>query len=74
MKLVELFNIIDSTTKVRIWVNDEPEIAFEGCVLEVPWILVDHEIGRVDDEDPIFFVVEKNNYGVNLPVMVVNIL
>ena len=53
----------------------EEEPLFKGAIYDIPWTLVDYPIGRTDNsnEYPIFITLEKNEYGVSLPVITVNI-
>lgn len=63
---------------VVIWTSDDrEEPAFEGSVLDIPWYLVDYSIGRGEfsenEDEPIYFSIKKNENGVILPLIVINV-
>ena len=80
MKLKDFCGILDMVSTVVIWTEDsliEEEPAFEGAWMDVPWWLMDYKIGRPagDDEEPVYISLkEENEYGVRLPVMVINVI
>ena len=61
---------------IVIWGRyDEDNYLFKGDISDVPWIYVDCEIRREDDEDqPIRFITEKNEYGVYKVIIIVFII
>ena len=77
MKLGKWIKVIDPVIEVEIWsqyTEDEP--LYKGSMFNIPWTLVDKEIGRVDDitNEPIFIVQRENKYGVTLPCIIINII
>lgn len=77
MKLGKWIKVIDPVIEVEIWsqyTEDEP--LYKGNMFNIPWTLVDKEIGRVDDNinEPIFIVQRENEYGVTLPCIIINII
>ena len=77
MKLEKWIKVIDPVIEVEIWsqyTEDEP--LYKGSMFNIPWTLVDKEIGRVDDitNEPIFIVQRENEYGVTLPCIIINII
>lgn len=77
MKLGKWIKVIDPVIEVEIWsqyTEDEP--LYKGSMFNIPWTLVDKEIGRVDDitNEPIFIVQRENEYGVTLPCIIINII
>ena len=77
MKLIDLLKVMDGISNVVIWTQDDDEEPYyTGPVMDVPWVLIDCEIGRPykDDDEPVFVTIMKNDKGVELPVLVINIL
>ena len=77
MKLGKWIKVIDPVIEVEIWsqyTEDEP--LYKGSMFNIPWTLVDKEIGRVDDitNEPVFIVQRENEYGVTLPCIIINII
>lgn len=74
MTLREWIVQVDPIIDVIIFgIEEEP--LFKGAAYDIPWTLVDYPIGRNDDlnEYPIFITPEKNEYGVSLPIITINI-
>ena len=76
MKLKDLIPLIDWLSHVVIWTEDsaeDEEPAFDGCVMEIPWIYMDMKIGRPQGEieEPIYISQKE---GTHEPVMVINLL
>lgn len=78
MKLGKWIKVVDPVIDVEIWsqYSEEDEPLYKGSMFNIPWTLVDKEIGRVDDNinEPIFIVQKENEYGVMLPYIVINII
>ena len=77
MKLIDWIKFIDPVVDVIIFVDSEQEIRYEGSLLDIPWYLINHEIGRIDKEDgdePIFISCRQNKYGAILPTITNNLI
>lgn len=77
MKLKDLLKILDTLTNVVIWTqDDDDEPYFTGSVMDIPWVLLKCKIGRSDkyNVEPVYATVIKNDKGVELPTLVINIL
>ena len=78
MKLKKWLKYIDPIIDVKIFGSDTPEDkpVFEGSMFDIPWSLVEHEIGRIDgdEEEPIYICSHVNQYGTELPLIVINII
>lgn len=79
MKLKKFIKLLDPIGDIIIWTDgcgDEP--VYEGSILDMPWIYLDYQIGRVegeDDEEPVYISKRhKNQYGVELPCLVINLI
>lgn len=76
MTLKEWLEVVDVVgLNIRLWSqycgNGEP--VWEGWSMYIPWVYVDKKIGIVNEdtgviekEDAIYFVTEKNEYGVDI--------
>ena len=76
MKLKKWLKYVDPIVDVKIFESGSEESIFEGAAFDIPWQLVEHEIGRVDDTDkdePIYICSHTNQYNTELPLIVINI-
>ena len=75
MTLKEWLKPMDLTFEVQIWGKDK-ESLFEGYAFEIPWTLVDYQLGRPDggDKEPIFITSYKNENGAILSKVTINII
>lgn len=77
MKLKKFLKIIDPIVDVVIWTSDDKEKpAFEGSMLDIPFVYMDYKIGRKNSknkEEPIYINIHKNKYGAILPIIVINL-
>lgn len=76
MKLKDLIPLIDWLSHVIIWTEDsisDEEPAFDGYVMDIPWIYLNMTIGRPEGEteEPIYISQKENSHE---PVMVINLL
>jgi hypothetical protein len=76
MKLKDLISLVDWLSHVVIWTEDsveDGEPAFDGVVMDIPWIYMDMKIGRPrgETEEPIRISQEENSHE---PIMVINLL
>lgn len=73
MKLKKLIKYMDSLTEVIIWGDNEEEPLFKGCILYIPWHLIDLEIGRKNspEDEPIYIYNDKEK---NDAIMVINVI
>ena len=74
MKLKQLLKVIDYLTSIRIFTNEEPEEpVYDGIAMDIPWYLVEYEIGRPDKDgdEPIYIYKDDDK---NDAVMVINVL
>lgn len=78
MKLIDWIKFIDPIVDVIIFVDSEQEIRYEGSLLNMPWYLINHEIGRInkdeDKDEPIFISCRQNEYGAILPTITINLI
>lgn len=76
MKLINWIELIDPIVDVVIFVDAEEEKRYEGSLLDMPWYLINHEIGRFDkdEEEPIFISYKENKYGAILPTITINLI
>jgi len=78
MILKDWIKQVDPIVDVVIWENgntDEP--LFEGAMFDIPWTLVEYDIGRADKEDtdePIYIGTHVNKYGNEVTVVTINII
>ena len=77
MTLKKWLKYVDPIVDIIIWSQDDDETPFyEGSVLDIPWTIVDSEIGRADPTDidePIYIsTIDKNGWV--CPVIVANII
>lgn len=76
MKLKDIIPLIDWLSHVIIWTEDsveDEEPAFDGIVMDIPWIYLDYYIGRPEGEteEPIYISRKEKT---NEPIMVINLL
>lgn len=76
MRLNQIIRLFDMITKVRIFTSDQEEDEgpiYEGCMMDVPWYLVEKVVGRKDKngDEPIYIYNDKDK---NDAVMVINLL
>lgn len=78
MKLKKWLKYVDPIIDVKIFESGAPddEPAFKGPAFNIPWSLVEREIGRTkeDKEEPIYICSHVNDYGTELPLIVINII
>lgn len=79
MTLRKWLKVIDPICDIVIWADyDNEEPIFEGSVFDIPWVWVDCEIGRGENDDsedePIYISKHINKYGVEMPLIVANII
>lgn len=76
MKLKKWLKYVDPIVNVKIFGSNDDEPIFEGAAFDIPWQLVEHKIGRADDdkEEPIYICSYVNQYNVELPLIVINII
>lgn len=76
MTLKEWLKKIDLIIDVKIWGQDNEIPLFEGAAFNIPWTIVDFQIGRMDDsaEEPIYICTYKNKNNVELPMIVINVI
>lgn len=76
MKLKKWLKYIDPIVDVKIFGPDSEEPDFEGAAFNIPWTLIEHEIGKIDNdlEEPIYICEYTNEHGVRLPLIVINII
>ena len=82
MKLKKWLKYIDPIADVRIFesnISSEDEPTYEGPLFDVPWSLVEREIGRANEDEnkndePIFICSHINQYGTELPLIVINVI
>lgn len=76
MKLKKWIKYVDSLDKVIIW--GKHNILFEGWANEVPKKILKYKIGRNDNDDsddgPIFISMVENEYNVELPTLIINVI
>ena len=77
MTLKKWLKYIDPIVDITIWTQDDDETpSYEGSVLDIPWTIVDSEIGRADPTDtdePIYISITDKN-GLMCPKIVANII
>lgn len=68
----QVFPIVD----VTIYTQDDDEPAFTGSALDIPWYMVDYQIGREkdNDEEPIYITTQLNSFGHTVPAIVINLI
>ena len=72
MKLKKFIKLIDMLNKVRIFTEDDEECpAWEGYIIDLPWVYLDMYIGRTDGctDEPIYIYTDDEGH----PVMVINL-
>lgn len=78
MKLKNWIKQVDSLSKVKIWGLDDKAPLFEGWIDEIPWTIVDYEIGRMNTtniiDEPIYISIYTNEYGAIMPLIVINVI
>lgn len=77
MKFKKWLKMVDPVVDVVIWTQDDSnEPAFEGSILDIPWGMVDWQIGRIDDnlEKPIYISKHTNKHGCETECIVVNLI
>ena len=78
MKLKKWLKYVDPIVDVKIFESGAPddEPTFEGPAFNIPWSLVEHKIGRTeeDGDEPIYICSHVNDYGTELPLIVINII
>jgi len=77
MTLRKWLKYVDPLVDIVIWSQDDDETPFyEGSVLDIPWTIVDSEIGREDPTDtsePIYISTTDED-GYVFPKIVANII
>lgn len=76
MTLKEWLKKIDLVIDVKIWGKDDKEPLFEGTAFDIPWTIVDFQLGRMDNfkASPIYICTYKNEKNVTLPMIVINVI
>lgn len=76
MTLKEWLKKIDLIIDVKIWGQDDETPLFEGAAFNIPWTIIDYQIGRMDDsiEEPIYIGIYKNKNNVKLPIIIINVI
>ena len=44
MKLKKIIKYLDKLSHCKIWINDEEDPAYEGCIMDIPWYLLDYPL------------------------------
>lgn len=70
MKFKDIINLLDPLSRVVLWIDsqdDDEEPAFDGYIMDIPWIYLDYEINaemdykirvsRSKDREEPFFVI-----------------
>lgn len=68
MKLINWIEFINPNINVIIFVDNEQEARYEGLLLNMPWYLINYEIGRnnEDEDEPIIISCKENVIIINL--------
>ncbi len=76
MTLREWLEKIDLVVDVKIWGQDNEIPLFEGAAFDIPWTIVDFQIGRMEDstEEPIYICTYENKNNVIRPMIVINVI
>lgn len=86
MKLKKWLKQTDSMFDVVIWGDDENEPLYKGSPLDIPWTIVNLEIGRKDNykkeddksvfiaDEPIFITTYRNEYGTIMPLVSISVI
>jgi hypothetical protein len=76
MTLKEWLKKIDLVIDVKIWGQDDEIPLFEGSAFDIPWTIIDFQLGRMDDltAPPIYICTYKNERNVTLPIIVINVI
>lgn len=76
MTLKEWLKKIDLVIDVKIWGQNGQIPLFEGAAFDIPWTIIDFQIGRMDSstEEPIYISTYKNEKNVTLPIIVINVI
>ena len=76
MTLREWLEKIDLVVDVKIWGQDNEIPLFEGAAFDIPWTIVDFQIGRMEDstEEPIYICTYENKNNVIHPMIVINVI
>lgn len=73
MKLIKWIELISPNVNVIIFVDNEQEARYEGPLLGMPWYLVNYEIGRINEDEPILISYKEDEYGAIIPVITINL-
>lgn len=66
MKLKKFLKMVDSIDDIILWSDreDTNDPLYKGCILYVPYYLLNHKIAHMEDGDkPICIVHYENKYG-----------
>ena len=85
MKLKKWLKQTDSMFDVVIWGDDENDPLYKGSALNIPWTIIDFEIGRKNDyeeddksafvtDEPIFIATYRNEYGTIMPLISITVI
>lgn len=76
MTLREWLKEIDLIIDVKIWGQDNEIPLFEGAAFDIPWTIVDFQIGRMEDstEEPIYICTYENKNNTIRPMIVINVI
>ena len=76
MTLKQWLKKIDLVIDVKIWGKDDEIPLFEGAASDIPWTIIDFQLGRMDGltAPPIYICTYKNERNVTLPIIVINVI
>lgn len=76
MTLKEWLKKIDLIVDVEIWGQDDKIPLFKGAAFDIPWTIVDFQLGRMDNfkASPIYICTYKNEKNVTLPIITINVI
>ena len=76
MTLKEWIKKVDLVIDVKIWGQDDETPLFEGSAFDIPWTIIDFQIGRTDNstEEPIYICTYKDKNNIELPIIVINVI
>ena len=69
MKLKKFLKMVDSVDDIILWSDreDTNDPLYKGCILYVPYYLLNRKIAHMEDGDkPICIVHYKNEYGTKM--------
>ena len=60
MKLKKVIKYLDKLSHCKIWINEEEDPAYEGCVMDIPWYLLDYSLNNDGDGEAIGAAYDKH--------------